>query len=231
MGWPYETLQGRLPHLNELPHSPGVPLLHASSFWDHSQLKYRAQNYPRLMLTCQKGKNGRETTENRQRIVLKRLVKRKWEARNIHQKREVSGQIKRVGISAWNLCWSALGVAQGETSAGLWWFCYHSCTSVALTTSKVLVTCVTTYRTDLRDNTRGLRNNQCVQSQHGICIFWVCTWDFNWQGWSKEFFGFGIFISRFFGDMKIWQVFTYRGGLFLWIKYNQRKYMLSFNAF
>ena len=201
MGWPYETLQGRLPHLNELPHPPGVPLLHASSFWDHSQLKYRAQNYPRLMLTCQKGKNDRETTENRQRIVLKRFVKRKWEARNIHPKREVSGQIKRVGISAWNLCWSALGVAQGETSAGLWWFCYHSCTSVALTTSKVLVTCVTTYRTDLRDNTRGLRNNQCtvatwhmhllgVYSRFQVTgmikgIFWV--WNFRFQiFWGYE---------------------------------------------
>ena len=112
-----------------------------------------------------------------------------------------SGQIKRVGISAWNLCWSALGVAQGETSAGLWWFCYHSCTSVALTTSKVLVTCVTTYRTDLRDNTRGLRNNQCtvatwhmhllgVYSRFQVTgmikgIFWV--WNFRFQVfWGYE---------------------------------------------
>ena len=33
-----------------------------------TSVHYRAQNYRRLMLGCQKGKNGRETTEKRQRI-------------------------------------------------------------------------------------------------------------------------------------------------------------------
>ena len=41
----------------------------------HSQLKYHTPNYRRLMLRCQKGKSGEETTEKRQRMVLKRLVK------------------------------------------------------------------------------------------------------------------------------------------------------------
>ena len=40
-------------------------------------LHYRAQNYRRLMLGCQKGKNCREGTEKQQRIALKRLVKQK----------------------------------------------------------------------------------------------------------------------------------------------------------
>ena len=106
------------------------------AFWDHCQWKivefltgsgswglllpitsvhyrhYRAQSYRRLMLGSQKGKNGWETTEKRQTIVLKRLVKqrkhylslarksfinrenikRKREARNIRREREVSGQ-------------------------------------------------------------------------------------------------------------------------------------------
>ena len=33
------------------------------------------------------------------------------------------------------------------------------------------------------------------------------TRDFKWRGWSKDFFGFEIFDSRIFLDMKIWQVF------------------------
>ena len=57
-----------------------------------------------------KGKNGWETPEKRQRILLNRLVKqrsfknrenikRKWEAKNDCRKWEVSGQNRRVGIS------------------------------------------------------------------------------------------------------------------------------------
>ena len=70
-----------------------------------------------------------------------------------------------------------------------------------LTTSKVLVTCVTTYRIDLHDNTRGLRNNQCtvatwhmhllgVYSRFQVTgmikgIFWV--WNFHFQAfWGYE---------------------------------------------
>ena len=80
---------------------------------------YCTWNYRRLMLRYQKGKNGWETTEKWQRIVLKRLVeqrkhclslarkcfkiqeniKRKWEVRNICRKQEVSRQNERVGIS------------------------------------------------------------------------------------------------------------------------------------
>ena len=80
---------------------------------------YCTWNYRRLMLRYQKGKNGWETTEKWQRIVLKRLVeqrkhclslarkcfkiqeniKRKWEARNICRKQEISRQNDRVGIS------------------------------------------------------------------------------------------------------------------------------------
>ena len=40
-------------------------------------LHYRAQNYRRLILGCQKGKNCRESTEKRQKIALKRLVQQK----------------------------------------------------------------------------------------------------------------------------------------------------------
>ena len=84
-----------------------------------SGVHYCTWNYRRLMLRYQKGKNGWETTEKWQRIVLKRLVeqrkhclslarkcfksqeniKRKWEARNICRKQEVSRQNDRVGIS------------------------------------------------------------------------------------------------------------------------------------
>ena len=38
---------------------------------------YRAQRFRRLMLGCQTGKNGPETTEKRQRIVQKRLVRQR----------------------------------------------------------------------------------------------------------------------------------------------------------
>ena len=82
---------------------------------------YRAQSYCRLMLGSQKGKNGWETTEKQQTIVLKSLVKqrkhylslarksfinrenikRKREARNIRRKREVSGRNGRIGISVY----------------------------------------------------------------------------------------------------------------------------------
>ena len=54
---------------------------------------YRTQNYRRLMLGCLNGKNGWETSEKRQRIVLKILVKQ----------RKMGGlRPKREG---WNLCW------------------------------------------------------------------------------------------------------------------------------
>ena len=33
------------------------------------------------------------------------------------------------------------------------------------------------------------------------------TRDFKWRGWLKDFFGFEIFDSGIFSDMKIWQVF------------------------
>ena len=75
-------------------------------------------NYRRLILRYQKGKNGWETTEKWQRIVLKKTgwtkktlslarksfkiwenIKRKWEARNICRKQEVSSQNGRVGIT------------------------------------------------------------------------------------------------------------------------------------
>ena len=94
-----------------------------------------------------------------------------------------------------NLCWSALGVAQGETSADLRWFSYHSCTGVALTSSKVLVTCVITYRTDLCDNTCGLRTYQCTVATEYMhprgCVLWISSdrddqrnfrvWNFHFQ--------------------------------------------------
>ena len=44
-------------------------------FRDHSQWKYRVQNYRWLMVENQKRKNGLETTENRQRSMPKRLVR------------------------------------------------------------------------------------------------------------------------------------------------------------
>ena len=40
-------------------------------------MHYRVQSFRRLMLGCQKGKNGRETTEKRQTIVQKRLVRQR----------------------------------------------------------------------------------------------------------------------------------------------------------
>ena len=63
-----------------------------------------------LLLRSHKGKNGWETLEKRQRIVLQRLVKQrsfknrenikqKWEAGNDWWKWKVSGQNRRVGIS------------------------------------------------------------------------------------------------------------------------------------
>ena len=70
------------------------------------------QNYRKLMLVCQKGKNGWETREKGQRSAKKtgqtkkrksfknrENIKREWEAGNICQKREVSDQNRRVGIS------------------------------------------------------------------------------------------------------------------------------------
>ena len=150
-----------------------------------------------------------------ERIVLKRLViqreqtksfknwwsiKRKWEARNIHRKWEVSARE--------SLCWSALGVAQGETSADLWWFSYHSCTGVALTTSKVLVTCVTTYRTDLRDNTCGLRNNQCTVATGYMHPRGVYS-RFQVTGMIKGIFQVWNFHFQVFGGIKIWKVFIW----------------------
>ena len=43
---------------------------------------YHAQNYRRLMLGCQKGENGWESTEKRQRVALKRLVKQRGTAKD-----------------------------------------------------------------------------------------------------------------------------------------------------
>ena len=40
-------------------------------------MHYRVQSFRRLMLGCQKGKNGRETTEKRHTIVQKRLVRQR----------------------------------------------------------------------------------------------------------------------------------------------------------
>ena len=70
------------------------------------------QNYRKLMLVCQKGKNGWETREKGQRSAKKtgrtkkrksfknrENIKREWEAGNIRQKQEVSNQNGRVGIS------------------------------------------------------------------------------------------------------------------------------------
>ena len=70
------------------------------------------QNYCKLMLVCQKGKNGWDTREKGQRSAKKtgqtkkrksfknrENIKREWEAGNICQKREVSDQNRRVGIS------------------------------------------------------------------------------------------------------------------------------------
>ena len=70
------------------------------------------QNYHKLMLVCQKGKNDWETREKGQRSAKKtgrtkkrksfknrENIKREWEAGNICQKREVSDQNRRVGIS------------------------------------------------------------------------------------------------------------------------------------
>ena len=70
------------------------------------------QNYRKLMFGCQKGKNGWETTEKGQRSAKKtgqtkkgksfknlENIKWEWEAGNICQKREVSDQNGRVGIS------------------------------------------------------------------------------------------------------------------------------------
>ena len=42
-----------------------------------TSVHYCAQIYRRLMLRCQKGKDGLEITEKQQRIVLKRLVKQR----------------------------------------------------------------------------------------------------------------------------------------------------------
>ena len=53
------------------------------------------------MLKCQKGKNGRETAEKRQRID--RAKKTSFKNRdNIKRKREVCGRNERVGISGTN---------------------------------------------------------------------------------------------------------------------------------
>ena len=94
----------------------------SKTFWDHkwsqtlhkveivqfiSASKIIAGSVARIPL---KGKNGWETPEKCQRILLKRLVKQrsfknqenikwKWEARNDCRKWEVSGQNRRVGIS------------------------------------------------------------------------------------------------------------------------------------
>ena len=51
-------------------------------------------------------------------------------------------------------------IRKRETSAGARCVFYHPCTGVLLTTSNVLVTCDTTYRTGLRDNSCGLKNFQ-----------------------------------------------------------------------
>ena len=74
-----------------------------------------------------------------------------------------------------------------------------TCTGVALTTSKVLVTCVITYRTDLCDNTRGLRTYQCT----------VATGYMHPRGVYSGFQVTGMIISRFFGGIKIWQLFIW----------------------
>ena len=52
------------------------------------------------------------------------------------------------------------------------------------------------------------------------------TRDFNWRGWSKDFFGFEIFDSRIILGTKIWQVFIWVAwyiwvGIFLGIKKNR----------
>ena len=44
------------------------------AFWDHSQWKNCTQNYCKLMVGSQKGKNGWETTGKWQRSMLKRLA-------------------------------------------------------------------------------------------------------------------------------------------------------------
>ena len=81
------------------------------------------QNCCKLMLGCQKGKNGWETTEKGQTSSKKtgetkkrksfknqENIKREWEAGNIRQKREVSNWNGRVGIS---------GISQRMTSCML----------------------------------------------------------------------------------------------------------------
>ena len=83
-----------------------------------------------------------------------------------------------------------------------------TCTGVALTTSKVLVTCVITYRTDLCDNTRGLRTYQCTVATGYMHPRGVYS-GFQVTGMIKGIFGFEIFISRFFGGIKIWQLFIW----------------------
>ena len=73
----------------------------------------QTQSYRKLMLGCQKGKNGWETTEKGQQSAKKtgetkkrksfknwENIKREWEAGNICQKWEVSDQNGRVEISA-----------------------------------------------------------------------------------------------------------------------------------
>ena len=47
---------------------------------------YRVQSFRRLMLGCQKGKNGRQTTEKRQTIVQKRLVRQRQHCLSLARK-------------------------------------------------------------------------------------------------------------------------------------------------
>ena len=93
----------------------------SKTFWDHKWMQTLHKVWAVQWITTSKiiagscsdppkGKNGWETPEKRQRIVLKRLVKQrsfknrenikwKWEAGNVSRKWEASGQKRRVGIS------------------------------------------------------------------------------------------------------------------------------------
>ena len=73
------------------------------AFWGHGQWKCHTQSYCRLMLGCQKSQNGWETTENRKRIVVKRLVEqRKGTVSKTGRILSENGrfQVKRVGHRA-----------------------------------------------------------------------------------------------------------------------------------
>ena len=108
-------------------HEPLAPpvknfeLCASKTFWDHKWMQTLHKVKTVQCITTSKiiagscsdpakGKNGWETPEKRQRIMLQRLVKQrslknrenikgKWEAGNVSRKWEASGQKRRVGIS------------------------------------------------------------------------------------------------------------------------------------